>query len=177
MKKLRHHRILLAASNPDVAELLIELSHLMDAADPTPSTSGDGPKPAETPLPVDARRWARLALEQALEDLRDETWWIQAKLQVPPEERTTVTRDHRCVACGRRFPTGVRSSTGEADGHRPTEAQMRRLQDLATDQFGSLAAMETRLGVTVSDLTRRSAKRLIRSLTRTHPSGKDTDDE
>lgn len=158
-------RIETASAVPDVHDLLLWVSHLSDAADPTQSHLGAGSRSAEVPLPFEPHAWARAHLDTALSAIRTVTNGIQTALEVPPDQRTKTEADRKCPACGRRRPVRIRvSEDGPVLDGRITEAQTLHITTLAEQVYGSTAVLERHLGTKLEQLDRRAAKRLIRSM-------------
>ncbi len=164
-RRINTHRIAATVAVPAVNDLIIWLSHLIDAADPTRSQFGPASPSAEQPLPYEPQLWARSHLEAAMASIRTVTNDIQTALKLPPDQRAATESHRKCPACGRRRPVRIRASQdGPGLDGRITESQTMRITTLAEQVYGSLAAMEKQLGTEIARLDRKAAKRLIRSL-------------
>lgn len=162
-RRVNDARIAQAVTHPDVRELVLWVSHLLDESDPIRSASGNSGRSADPPLPYEPGRWVRGQQERIFSKIRGLSNDIQSVLQVPPDQRTAVDPEGRCVLCGRVSNPRTRHSSARSEG-KATTRQQERIAELAGQVYGSVGEMEKQISVTVAELSRDAATRLIRTM-------------
>ncbi len=163
-RRISDARVAETVKQPDMRELVLWVSYLLDETDPIRSVDGNGSRSADPPLPHEPGRWVRGQQKRILEQIRSLSRDIQGVLKVPEEQRSIVDTSGKCALCGRyaKPPTRV-STTSNATG-RATVLQQERIAELAGQVYGSVESMEKQIGVSVATLNRSEATRLVRTL-------------